>query len=135
MLSDTRALLGFVVLATTSLGQVLTINCFIPVAGQLFDCSSFVPAFCASIGNSTVAAGDTISRCFTGAPAPVGNECDLTLKNVLTTPAVPNILNCESALFAVAAECPPGGSGIFSGSNIRFWIDANPGECSGPEVD
>ncbi|KAJ7221268.1 hypothetical protein GGX14DRAFT_388458 [Mycena pura] len=71
----------------------------------------FIPAFCNSIGNSTIAPNDTISRCFNN-PAVGFSQCTFTVANRVTTAGVPFIPNCNAAL--VALTYTQGGSGMFS---------------------
>ncbi|KAJ7933081.1 hypothetical protein B0H13DRAFT_1856378 [Mycena leptocephala] len=88
------------VMAAPSMGQV-TFNCLQP--DLTFNCATFIPAFCNSIGNSTIVQGDTISRCF-NVPAS-GGQCDFIARNMLPNPSIPNVLNCGTALNTVAAGC------------------------------
>ncbi|KAJ7101706.1 hypothetical protein C8R44DRAFT_887906 [Mycena epipterygia] len=129
-----RGLLSFAVVAvitTPGLAQLQT-SCF--SGGPTFDCSMFITAFCNSIGTSTIAPNDTISRCFNN-PAVGSAQCTFTAANMVTTAGVPNVSNCGSALATVGAVCPPGGSGMFSGLTFRFWMDPNDGTCGIPELD
>ncbi|KAJ6553045.1 hypothetical protein B0H19DRAFT_1072529 [Mycena capillaripes] len=132
MFFTAHALLSLVVLATSGQGQQLTIDCF--DSGDTFACSNFTSAFCSTIGSATIAPGNTISRCFSGPPAPAGFHCDFTTVNNGMAPTV-SVVNCNTALAAVAAECPTGGSAVFgNGTDFRFWIDPNTGACSTPDV-
>ncbi|KAJ7486692.1 hypothetical protein FB451DRAFT_1534685 [Mycena latifolia] len=115
-------------MVASSLGQ-LTISCFGP--DLTFDCATFIPAFCNSIGNSTIAQIDSMARCF-NVPAS-GGRCDFTAANMLTDPSTPIAQNCGVALETVSQRCPSGGSGQFTGLNFRFWIDPNTGGCPIPE--
>ncbi|KAJ6590266.1 hypothetical protein B0H10DRAFT_1961135 [Mycena sp. CBHHK59/15] len=106
MLSNSHALFSFVALSvmmTPCLGQLqLTCN----IGGTKGNCTSFIPAFCNSIGNSSIAPLDTTSRCF-NTPGFTG-KCDLTAWNRRPGPNgnVPDVTNCVAALSTVSEACP-----------------------------
>ncbi|KAJ6613716.1 hypothetical protein B0H10DRAFT_2221957 [Mycena sp. CBHHK59/15] len=133
MLSNSHALFSFVALSvmmTPCLGQLqLTCN----IGGTKGNCTSFIPAFCNSIGNSSIAPLDTTSRCF-NTPGFTG-KCDLTAWNRRPGPNgnVPDVTNCVAALSTVSEACPTGGSGIFTGANFLFVLDPSTGtQCTPP---
>ncbi|KAF7340450.1 hypothetical protein MVEN_01965200 [Mycena venus] len=108
----------------------LEITCF--VGGPSGDCVEFAPTFCSSLASLSISAGDTVAHCFNFNGAAAGSSCQFTAVNTLTSSAVPNAINCESALFTVADECPSGGGGQSSGSNFKFWMDPNAVACGSP---
>ncbi|KAJ7135713.1 hypothetical protein C8R44DRAFT_976544 [Mycena epipterygia] len=130
MFFNTRALLGLlsVAIMTTPCVAQLQITCFL--GGPAGDCVQFAPTFCNSLANLPVSPGDTVSRCFNGPAA--GSQCAFTAVNTLTSSGVPSVVDCESALFTVADECPVGGGGQSSGNNFKFWMDPNVGACPSP---
>ncbi|KAJ7486656.1 hypothetical protein FB451DRAFT_1168068 [Mycena latifolia] len=135
------------VMAAPSLGQ-LSLSCF--NTDLTFDCSTFIPSFCNSVGNSTpaqIVQSDTITRCFNVAAS--GGRCKLgfahrdfandgarpqaiSLRRICCPTLAFQMSNCGAALTPVAEVCPSGGSGQFSGLNFRFWMDPNTGGCPIP---
>ncbi|KAJ7238907.1 hypothetical protein C8J57DRAFT_618386 [Mycena rebaudengoi] len=130
MLFHKRAPLSLFLIAvvTTPCVAQLTVTCF--KGGPSGDCVQFAPTFCNSIAGLTILPGDTVSHCFNGPTA--GSSCAFTAVNTLTSSAVPNTVNCESALFTVADECIPGGGAQSTGSNFKFWMDPNAIACGSP---
>ncbi|KAJ7015965.1 hypothetical protein C8F04DRAFT_1283552 [Mycena alexandri] len=132
MLFTSRTLLSLVslaVFATPGLGQQLQLNCTAGAAA--FNCASFVPSFCSSMGNITTINGNsTYSGCFAG-PGP-NQSCVLTALSTISSPFAVNVTNCASALNAVSAVCPMGGVGMFTAAIFKFAIDPNNGACAIP---
>ncbi|KAJ7290671.1 hypothetical protein C8J57DRAFT_342827 [Mycena rebaudengoi] len=153
MLFHKRAPLSLLLLAvvTTPCVAQLTVTCF--NGGPSGDCVQFAATFCSSLAGLTIFPGDTVSHCFNGPTD--GSSCArrspprvpglvltarlsffdpgaFTAVNTLTNSAVPKTVNCESALFAVADECIPGGGAQSAGSNFRFWMDPNAIACGSP---
>ncbi|KAJ7618284.1 hypothetical protein DFH06DRAFT_1342559 [Mycena polygramma] len=127
------------VMTAPSLGQQLSLSCFAP--DFTFDCTTFIPQFCNILANATVntqiltifvAPNDVVSRCF-NVPSASGS-CDLTTGNNLANPRIPSVQDCESALGTVGEVCVSGGSGQFSGTPFRFWLDPNAGACPIPHL-
>ncbi|KAJ7851354.1 hypothetical protein B0H13DRAFT_1905226 [Mycena leptocephala] len=131
MLSKTRALLGIIVFAanfTRCAGQI-NVSCM--SVGSAFDCTSFIPTFCDSIGTISVGAGNTALRCFLDSPT---TKCDLIALNVVTSGGVPDVGKCAAALETLALECPmvKGGSAQFIGDTFQYGIDPNQAACGIP---
>ncbi|KAJ6556138.1 hypothetical protein B0H19DRAFT_1262239 [Mycena capillaripes] len=130
MLSHKRtALSGFLIaVLTTPCVAQLDVTCF--TGGPSGDCVEFAPTFCSSLASLSISPGDTVGHCFNGPAA--GSSCQFTAVNTVGISAVPNVVNCESALFTVADECAPGGGAQAAGSNFKFWMDPNAISCGSP---
>ncbi|KAJ7221995.1 hypothetical protein C8J57DRAFT_1730520 [Mycena rebaudengoi] len=124
-------LLAFVlvaVLATPGLAQ-LQVSC---LRGVQFNCTSFYPTFCASVGNISVNAGNTVTACFNNNP---GQQCLLTAFNNVKGPSTISTFDCLNTLQVVSAICPMGGTGQLLGAAFEFSIDPNNGACGIPPGD
>ncbi|KAJ6504992.1 hypothetical protein C8R45DRAFT_971606, partial [Mycena sanguinolenta] len=122
-------LLSVAVLATPGLTQQLLLTC--TGGPTAFNCSSFAPSFCTSIGNISINSIDTYSACFNG-PGP-NQSCVLTAQNALTGSDAIGVVGCTSSIEAISAVCPTqGGTAMFTDGRFEFAVDPNTGACGIP---